>query len=506
MCLSPLKIRNPTKKINPTGGQQLLLSVGCGHCAECITLKRNEWYFRTYYQVQDTLKNGGYIYFDTLTYRDSDLPHLSSVTGMDFSSVGVKDFVCFDFTHIRNFFKNLRRQLSYKYGKVDFKYFVTSEYGTDDRYTHRPHYHVMFYVYSKIHPFVFSEYVSKCWPYGRTDGIRYHSNKYISEHTYGYDLGFGINTDFKIISSLCMYVSKYVTKDSTFTKTLNKRKRLLSQVVDDDEVIKELFRSIDMFHRQSQGFGLGYLSTLQESDIDAFALDSMVRMPDTKKVVMSIPLPMYYKRKLFYRTVKTDDDTRAWVLNERGQEYMKKRLLANVDTTFDRYNGIYINMPHESKSYVNKLLNGRTLKDFVSYKVLYKGRVRANNNYSGYQNFNKFMINEEYNLLRWLPNIIKSCLCQCNDFFTFGVEDKHVKIPRIRQLSFFDTDLECDVYTLDSFINQFCFHERSDYWFYDFDKLDAYFDSYSTYNNDIKQQTFDYKEDLKKRLKIIGYV
>ena len=78
MCLNPLSIRNPTKAIVNNGGQALRLSVPCGHCAQCKQAKRNEWFIRTHYEIKRTHASGGYVYFDTLTYDDANLPKLSN--------------------------------------------------------------------------------------------------------------------------------------------------------------------------------------------------------------------------------------------------------------------------------------------------------------------------------------------------------------------------------------------------------------------------------------------
>ena len=92
MCLNPTTIRNPTKSIYKHGGQPLLLDVPCGHCAECKKNKRKEWRFRTYYEVESTVKNGGYVYFDTLTYAPEHVPMLSHFVDLDSINDTIREY------------------------------------------------------------------------------------------------------------------------------------------------------------------------------------------------------------------------------------------------------------------------------------------------------------------------------------------------------------------------------------------------------------------------------
>lgn len=99
MCLSPITIPNQTKYISLRHRDQFLMQVPCGHCAECQRTLSNQWYFRSYYEWIDVEKSGGYVLFDTLTYSNKYLPHLSDT--WSFLSYS-EDFPCFDFLHIRN--------------------------------------------------------------------------------------------------------------------------------------------------------------------------------------------------------------------------------------------------------------------------------------------------------------------------------------------------------------------------------------------------------------------
>ena len=90
--------------------QPLFIEVPCGHCAECLGLKREQWYLRNYWHCKECFDKGGFVLFDTLTYRDSDLPHLSLYIP---EAEGTSwDYPCFSYDHYKNFMKRLRINLS----------------------------------------------------------------------------------------------------------------------------------------------------------------------------------------------------------------------------------------------------------------------------------------------------------------------------------------------------------------------------------------------------------
>lgn len=495
MCLKPLKIRNPTSYIS-FGGQPLMLNVPCGHCADCKKSKRLEWHFRSYYEFESCVRNGGYIYFDTLTYAPEHVPHISRF--IDVQEHNVSDFMCFDSTDWRNFLKNLRRQLQYHYKTVNFKYFLTSEYGTSKDGTHRPHYHILFFVNSKrIHPYAFSYLVSKCWPYGRTDGIKYKGKTYVDNHTYGYKFASGSNNDYL---SVCSYVSKYVTKDSTFQSSINNRLLTLERKLDEDD-FKKLKRSIDMFHRQSQGFGLSYLDTLTEQSYSDLFNTGLCKIIDKKKVICTIPIPLYYKRKLFYKSVKINDSN-TWVLTPTGKEYIRKQLFNSVALLEKSYTEIFLNSSHEDKSIIQSLLGSRSFQDLAVYSTLYKGRLRDFEALS-YMSLSQSssLTDKEYNIFDWINSI--SEFTPLDPDITRVRETHIVDIP----LSFgtlFDR-LDTDVKSIDysDFIKLFSFTQDSDPIFKDFDILLSFFEFIQKPNNTMKQKTFDFIEDLTKKLKLL---
>lgn len=502
MCLNPIKIRNPTLNISRSGGQKLMLEVQCNKCAECQLAKRAEWSFRSYQELQHTLRTGGFVYFDTLTYSPKHLPMLSDF--VDVKKYKLKNHSCFCHAHFKLFLKNLRRQLNYHYKGVTFKYFLTSEYGADDRYTHRPHYHILFYVYGVINPLDFSRLVSKCWSYGRTDGLPYHSIAYVSEHIYGRNVGFGANNSVDVTTAVCGYVAKYITKSSKFQEQLNKRIFALKCRIDDEEYIKQLVRQVDMFHRQSQGFGCSYLYHADERE-RALLAENKCLVPDKKKVFVTLPLPMYYKRKMYYVQKKRDDGRRYWELTDNGYTAVVENQLKQVPKEITNYKDIMLNCENkEMVSMANDLLCGRDLREFVVYDKFYRGRMRHG---ASLNLFNLTSIpnldNIEFNLYDWLQVCaVSSKSNSLPSIDTLPVtDDGHVLIRKADvPFTYFQSIYNSHVVDFKTFAHQFTFNESYPE-FQHFDKLKQLFQQMTKNQRKQKQQTFDFLEDYKERMK-----
>lgn len=331
MCLNPITIPNQSKYVSLRHRDRFMMQVPCGHCAECVSTLSKQWYFRAYTEFDDVMRAGGYVLFDTLTYRNEDLPRLSDVWQfLDKKS----DFPCFNYLHIRNFLQNLRiRLFRLGYSKNAFRYFLASEYGTSSSHTHRPHIHIMLYVYDKsLKPEVLSRLIATIWKFGRTDGLPYKTKRYVLEHN-------TIKNTDKESSRLrtCMYITKYIQKSCLFQDALNKRIHkvmiALAQYADpvspdkwlESEYARRernrLLRYVNQFHRQSQHFGESALSDL---DFEQICRDGCVYVPDSSRVVIPVPLCTYYKRKLFYDLVEYNG-SRYWMLNDLGLEYNERR-------------------------------------------------------------------------------------------------------------------------------------------------------------------------------------
>lgn len=127
MCVSPLTLHIKPKHANSCAlSKERCVQVPCGHCIECLRDKQNSWFVRLWSEFQ-----GKDVLFFTLTYSPEHVPMVvNTETGEFHNSVCVE--------HLQYCMKRFRMQYERKYGRGDFKYFITSEYGPK---TLRPHYH-----------------------------------------------------------------------------------------------------------------------------------------------------------------------------------------------------------------------------------------------------------------------------------------------------------------------------------------------------------------------------
>lgn len=507
MCLNPKKIRNKARTLSMEGGQPFYVTVPCNHCAECLAAKRQEWNFRTWYEVLSTIDDGGYVLFDTLTYRDEDVPHVSDV--LDFKALlslrqdecilrGDSELktaailnryekqlnkinnMCFNKEDIKLFFKRLRRQLQYKGFKSSdaFKYFLTSEYGTSDKGTHRPHYHVLFFVKDPmLHPLTLSSLINKCWQLGRTDGINYHTAPYVFNHVYGYKgLQLTTNSSFNVsgIQAACSYVSKYITKDSRYQKIAENRakrimtivfgsqweddflntqgfdKRIKRLVPADDEIpwdsyetivehyskfeVKRLYngirRSMEQFHLESNNFGADFL---RYNTYDSVKSTGLISRVDPKRGIVTIPIPRYYQYKIFYDLKRDFNNHLFWSLNDEGKEFRMQAFDRSFDSMTRKMEDwitsmhsmdYYCDLPQDEAQtwYMNvigefdRLCGDRPIKDFVEYLLFYKGRIKTKEQVEREEN-GEFRVMERK---EWMPYMFRDITVDTDVLYNYN--------------------------------------------------------------------------------------
>lgn len=305
-----------------------------------------EWRTRTYFECLETLSNGGYCYFDTLTYRNDCLPRLS-----DFVDVPKElDFPCFRNYDVQRFMNNLRTFLSrpYKDKRLGYpvadnlRYFYAFEYGTSEVRTHRPHVHIFLFVRdSSIPPFWLSHAVSHCWPHGRTDGVPYKTSSYVQNHNTIRDLD---DCGRRVVG----YVSKYVAKDFQYTDMIrNRLYRLMCHEYPDfdwqmskpqREYYKMLCRFVLPSHHQSCFYGDSYLK-FQDPDAGylKFNFDGL---PVVHALFGST------KRKLFYNRRRTAEGYQ-WFLNNRGVLWKQNSIQNSILVITKQINDYNLN--HEKK-------------------------------------------------------------------------------------------------------------------------------------------------------------
>lgn len=136
----------------------------CGQCPSCLTRDREELAQRLI--VENAVSK--IAYFITLTYSDEYLP-ICKDTGVN----------CFDKDQVRKFIRSLRDY--YRDDGINFRYFVTSEYGDT---TNRSHYHGIFYYNSFQSRQQVYEDIKKKWPYGQisVDSVSMASARYVAKY------------------------------------------------------------------------------------------------------------------------------------------------------------------------------------------------------------------------------------------------------------------------------------------------------------------------------------
>lgn len=316
----------------------------CGMCAECQRQKQSEWSLRAYWQAKETFDKGGFVLFDTLTYRDSALKHFIDIYPI-YANLPYGDFMAFSRDDIKKFFKLLRIRLAragYNVGD-NLKYLVTSEYGSRPDCTHRPHYHVLFFVTFSIDPIVLSRMIAECWPHGKTDGVvpsgcpepwLYHSKNYVLSKRF-----FAGNSGDLV--KLTNYVVKYIGKDMFLYGKLIKRVIKFFSMYNPNWTdsyqgclaFRRFKNRVLPFHLQSQGFG-EYAVKIGNRD-EIVNLNALKKPINSRGVWAFVPLPLYYKRKLFYQVGYFNGDLR-WSLSDFGRKYKKIQIVKSIDNFSSR--------------------------------------------------------------------------------------------------------------------------------------------------------------------------
>ena len=545
MCL--LNCQGRTNSKNLASYRPYHIGYKCGHCAECVREKRNEWLLRSYFESMDTIEKGGYILFETLTYDDLYIPTISR-----FFPQIEEDFTCFSYDDVRKFTNNLWTAINRLPRMEDYdvkqnvKFFLVSEYGHENIYidekgrtrkgTMRPHYHCLFYVKDRrLHPGALVRLIYHLWRRGETDnhcnGMSYCMAKNV--------IGKGYTKDkVKNVIAVSNYVSKYITKQADYMEKVEqridssieglvawKRRFIYSEEnvselgnIDFQEYYnmrKEVVRYISPFHRQSRGFGE---CALDKPEVFNEILEKLqITIPDTKFVKKVYNVPLYYMRKLFYTTITDDEGNYHWVLNNLGKEHYSQICDKKVFYNTRRYNDWYLNIKGDLKELVDQLLDGRTFEDLSKYIVYYRGRV--------FDRDAEF-VDEETGELKTLPSIAQVIDFDINysPLMDTGIYNNGYNIIHkvdLRNVGADDSDDEFDSMIDDFFTSLYgedwydstmdesyksfecsrVINEKTDYEFRDFDSLMNLYSLSQSRSAVGKQAYFDLVEQLSKKLK-----
>lgn len=442
MCTNPIQIYNRSSQISYRG-QALIYTVPCGQCEECKKLKSNEYTLRSYFEYKDCISRNGYVYFDTLTYNNKHLP----------KHYGIYHFRRSD---IVSCLKKLRVYLT-RAGfvvKDNLKYFITSEYGGK---THRPHYHVLFFItIPNLDVATFWEYLNKAWIYGFIDRKS--------------------NCASRIVNSTAAinYVAKYVQKDQEWQNVVDAKLSKLRRIGAADK-LQDKLKDFSPFHLQSEGYGACFTKYYS---IESIMKDGFIQIPDRKYLIKNYAIPTYYKRKLFYYYDKDSDGKLHWHLNDLGKKYKVNQIDNTLSLVEKRYKDITDNLKAYSSGdnfdlsivprLINKYLDGRTLRDFATYVMVYRHKL--------------------YTSKRPLPSY--------KDFYKLSLEqgtiDSHLYDDNLAIRSSFRSRL--DQYK----ITQYRYHQ-----FRDFDNLYLLFKAITNYLNVQSDKETKRKQEIRDRLKLL---
>lgn len=327
MCKTPIRIYNRKKYVN-LADFDVFMEVPCGKCVECEYQRQSEYALRAYNEYLECMQDGGFVYFDTLTYNERMLPKFLGRP-------------CFRMSDVQRFMVNIRHALDrvYHLPKEVFRYLVVSEYGHEHK---RPHYHVVFFVHTNLisvedfHALIFQTWTKKL-KYGNTD-LRNAADPLAGECN-----GLGA----------IYYVTKYVTKEDDYVvEALNDTSDVLDKRFPhaSKEFRKKILKRFRPFHNQSIGFGSSLIYNpltmfgeriIEDTEQKNNVKHGFATMPCKNNPKKDMPLPLYYKRKLFYSVVyDIKDRKRCWVRNELGQDYaaeVEERILDKMTLTTYNY-------------------------------------------------------------------------------------------------------------------------------------------------------------------------
>ncbi len=378
--------------------------------------KQRSYYVRNYYHYKYIKSINGEAFFVTFTYNEKNLPRWFG-------------YACCDNRDIRWFLNDsgFRQCLRDTY-KVNLGYFITTEYGEGKGVRgkgNNPHYHAIFYlwcddhtpVFSRISPTRFKCLVKKYW-----QGRNRRSPKDYLKGKVDFGKQGGVVNSLAAIG----YVCKYCIKDQVIRNHFNDVYRLIrlslvhrlvskpyfnsafinvSNIDEESSLILRYFdfypyfkaridRAYNLFYRrlhrnvyspkvfQSQGIGLYGLNFV---DIEK----GTIEVPDSKKVVKHVTLPLYLYRKVYMDTVKTADGQNKYVLNDVGIKYRIDSLNDKLQFVADSSRNILASYTENqiqenlSKRIADKLNCIKVCSDFDSdfytryavYTLIYRDRI-----------------------------------------------------------------------------------------------------------------------------------
>lgn len=344
-----------------------LLTVPCGHCAECSKRTQDDWFVRAIFETKRVERVGGAVWVPILTYRNEDLPTWSDDEYAQHIGIPSYRIPCFDPDHIRIFRSRLRVALSRNCylsngqfvtrrrttkpkvgdtllweGRTDIKddntirYISCCEYG-DER--GRSHMHMLLFVPFRVPAKVMRYIIDYAWSYGM---VRYSRLGMMAKGMRA------ARYSMKYVSKDMCWSTKYNTDDyeqwlKHMKYTMKKEKCGIDAEQKYSDRLKA-FRRAKPRHFQSMGFGIDGVDYFKNPDgswnkercvsmkLDGSRLGCPpIKSGSKKGMAFQYHMPMYYVRKIFYNV----DDWNLYRLTEFGQEIFALRYGLHIRTHAD---------------------------------------------------------------------------------------------------------------------------------------------------------------------------
>lgn len=337
--------------------------------------RQNDWKLRIYQEICDCNASGGKVVFFTATYDEEHLPHFRYAS----NTISI-DIPCFEKKHYEKFMHDLRQFLKRKYKLVlPIKVIWPCEYGLDQNYSQRPHYHPLLFLPARLFDGNFEEFknehnlrklIRSLWPYGFV---------YFSKKGKG---GTFVTSDYA-----ASYVSKYCFKSAEFYTREDVRDFLFFKDGHRNKYHFDLMRGKLPTHWQSRYFGIGLLDKFDDYDSYVNGFDFALKSDRNKGKAVKSRVPQYIERKLLYYM----DDNKCYRLNDKGINWKVRRFLDSLPEKADKLRNSltafglskYISEEDaqrlqqksisEISDYITAILGTRKIEEYILYKTVWRG-------------------------------------------------------------------------------------------------------------------------------------
>lgn len=352
MCLRSKDYYSNGKYFSCNNMHRFINNCNCGECEECLNMKRSEWYLRMYWEARRIfdMPYNAFMVYDTLTYADEFLPHLSRYFDVDEKD----DFSIVDYNDIQLFLKRLRENLwrHYRVDRGRLKYFIASEYGDDHIYkndygvekkaTIRPHYHCIFYVdvdCLELDPLDFIREVHYSWKNGNTDNYKTfkvktaHYGKKVKDNIFCKSYSRNTDVDLRKVTN---YVSKYIRKSDKYTDlVLQRTYQVLLDTIYKLPRYNNIFRE-DSYACYDRKEFKKFLDTMSLEYDEDFKNETVPLVKRFFKKSFPDKLRINYSEKDLYKVIKDEIMKKIRLFHKQSQGF-GMYALDNMSETDERY-------------------------------------------------------------------------------------------------------------------------------------------------------------------------